>query len=154
MNILDYLIDPAGRDWAGLLAPWSPPLPSRFTVWLVNRLGEPFVLGEEGQVIRLDVGAGVAETVASSREQFARLIDVAENAQLWLRMQATDGCRAAGMRLGPSECFGFRLPPTLGGRYEPANLVPTRFAVHYSYQAYICQQKDIYWIPPALESGS
>jgi hypothetical protein len=40
------------------------------------------------------------------------------------------------------------LPPTLGGRYEVANLTPTDLAVHYSYQAYICKQEDVYWIPP------
>jgi hypothetical protein len=148
MNILDYLIDPAGKDWPRLLAPWSPPLPPRFTMWLVNRLGEPFVLDESGHVIRLDVGAGIAETVASSREEFARLLETDANAQLWLRLRLIDGCRLAGMPLRPDECYGFRLPPTLGGRHEPANLAPTHLAIHYSYQAYICKQQDIYWIAP------
>jgi hypothetical protein len=154
MNILDYLIDPAGQDWAGLLAPWSPPLPPRFTIWLVNRLGEPFVLSEAGQVIRLDVGAGKPEIVAASREEFARLLEAGSNAERWLRLRLIDSCRSAGMRLGPGECYGFRLPPTLGGRYEMTNLVPTHLAIHYSYQAYICKQEDIYWIPPGPGSGS
>jgi hypothetical protein len=149
MNVLDYLIDPAGKDWSHLLGDWSPPLPARFTVWLVNRLGEPYVMAEDGKVLRLDVGAGVAEVVAGGREDFARLLDAGDHARRWLRIDAVDRCRAAGLRLGPQECYGFRLPPTMGGDYDIPNLVPTHLAVHYSYQAYICKQQDIYWLPPA-----
>jgi Domain of unknown function (DUF1851) len=87
--------------------------------------------------------------VAHDRQQFARLLDTGNNADAWLRISLVDACRNAGMRLGPSECYGFKIPPTLGGGYEVANLAPTSLAVHYSYQAYICKQTDVYWIPPA-----
>ena len=148
MNVTDYLIDPADKDWSQLLAPWVPPLPTRFTVWLINRLGEAFVADETGSVLRLDVGAGSCQAVARSREHFAQLLDASDNTETWLRVSVIDACRHAGMRLGPLECYGFRIPPTLGGGYEPGNLVPTHLAIHYSYQAYICKQADIYWIPP------
>lgn len=148
MNITDYLIDPANKDWSRLLAPFAPPLPDRFTVWLVNRLGEVFLLDEAGAVLRLDVGAGTCETAATSREHFAQQLDSAGNAEGWLRVALVDACRRKGMQLGPFECYGFRIPPTLGGAYEATNLVPTNLAVHYSYQAYICKQQDVYWIPP------
>jgi hypothetical protein len=148
VNITDYLIDPANKDWSRLLAPWVPPLPARFTVWLVNRLGETFVTDETGAVLRLDVGAGTCERVASGREHFAQLLDSRGNSETWLRVSLVDACRRAGMRLGAFDCYGFRIPPTLGGGYEAGNLVPTNLAIHYSYQAYICKQADIYWIPP------
>jgi hypothetical protein len=148
VNVTDYLIDPADKDWSRLLAPWVPPLPPRFTVWLINRLGEAFVVDEAGAVLRLDVGAGLCAPVARSREQFAQLLDAADATETWLRVSLVDGCRRGGMRLGPFECYGFRIPPTLGGGYEVGNLVPTNLAVHYSYQAYICKQDAIYWIPP------
>ena len=86
--------------------------------------------------------------MARSREHFAQLLDAGSNTETWLRTSATDACRAAGMRLAPFECYGFRIPPTLGGGYDAGNLVPTNLAIHYSYQAYICKQADIYWIPP------
>ena len=148
MNITDYLIDPANKDWSRLLAPWVPPLPARFTVWLINRLGEAFVTDATGAVLRLDVGAGTCQQVARGREQFAQLLDTGGNPDTWLRVSLVDACRRAGMRLGAFECYGFRIPPTLGGAYEAGNLVPTNLAIHYSYQAYICKQTDIYWIPP------
>ena len=148
MNITNYLIDPANKDWARLLAPLVPPLPPRFNVWLINRLGDAFVADETGAVLQLDVGTGTCQAVARSRDHFAQLLDTGGNVETWLRVSLVDACLRAGLKLGPFECYGFRIPPTLGGRYEPANLVPTNLAIHYSYQAYICKQADIYWIPP------
>ena len=149
MNINDYLIAQPGKDWVKLLSYWTPPLPPRFTLWLVNRLGDVFAVLETHAVIRLDVGRGNCEEIAGSREHFAQLLDADDNADLWLRIRLVDACRRAGMHLSPHECYGFRIPPTLGGQYEASNLVPTHLAAHYSYQAYICKQTDVYWIPPA-----
>jgi len=148
VNITDYLIDPANKDWSRLLAPFVPPLPAHMNVWLVNRLGEAFLLDETGAVLRLDVGTGTCAAVADSREHFAQLLDARANAEAWLRLTLVDDCRRAGKQLQNFECYGFRIPPTLGGGYEVSNLVPTNLAVHYSYQAYVCKQEDIYWIPP------
>ncbi len=148
MNIHDYLIAQTGKDWTALLSFWIPPLPPRFKLWLVNRLGDAFVLAENGAVLRLDVGLGTCVEVAADREHFATLLDSADNANQWLRIELVDACRRAGMNLSAHECYGFKIPPSIGGRYEVSNLVPTRLAVHYSYQAYICKQDAIYWVPP------
>ena len=148
MNINDYLITEAGIDWVRLLGDWIPPLPARFNVWLINRLGEPIVVDPHGAVVRLDVGMGSCLELGRSREEFAQRLDTGDNANQWLRIRLVDECRHAGMTLKPFECYGFRMPPTLGGRYEVANLRPTRLDVHFSYQAYICKQADIYWVPP------
>jgi hypothetical protein len=148
MNINDYLITSANLEWRRLLADWVPPLPARFNVWLVNRLGEVFVVTDTGEVLRLDAGSGTCEEVARDRVQFAQLLDTGDNADRWFRVGLVDQCRRSGMTLQSHQCYGFRIPPTLGGRYEVANLMPTRLDVHYSYQAYICKQTDIYWVPP------
>jgi Domain of unknown function (DUF1851) len=148
MNIHDYLLAQEDKDWARLLKDWVPPLPATFTVWLVNLLGEVFVVANDESVLRLDTGAGTCIEVARNREQFARLLDTGDNAEQWLRIRLVNACRSAGMKLKSFECYSFRLPPTLGGRYEIGNLTPTNLAVHFSYQSYICKQADIYWIPP------
>jgi hypothetical protein len=148
MNIDDYLLVTADKDWSWLLKDWEPPLPASFNIWLVNRLGDVFVVVDNGTVFRLDVGAGVCQEAAGSREEFARLLATGDNAERWLHLGLVDACRRAGMQIGPSECYGFRIPPTLGGKYEVSNLKPTELAVHYSYQAYICKQTDVYWVPP------
>jgi hypothetical protein len=148
MNVNDYLISQAGKDWSLLLSYWIPPLPSQFNLWLVNRLGDVFGVTANQRVLRLDVGSGECAEIARDPQHFAMLLDAADNAQRWLRISLVDECRRAGMQLGPFECYGFKIPPTLGGGYEVTNLAPTSLAVHYSYQAYICKQTDVYWVPP------
>lgn len=149
MKIEDYLISQQGGNWSRLLRDWMPPLPPRFTLWLVNRLGDVFVVTPTGAVLRLDLGTGTCVEVAGSRQHFAAQLDAPGVADQWLRIGLVDACRAAGMTLGPQECYGFKVPPTLGGAYAVANLQPTSLAVHYSYQSYICKQTDVYWVPPA-----
>ncbi|HEU4600369.1 MAG TPA: T6SS immunity protein Tdi1 domain-containing protein [Steroidobacteraceae bacterium] len=149
MNINDYLIAQDGKDWSRLLSYWIPPLPAQFGLWLVNRLGDVFVVAENESIRHLNVGTGECTQVARNREHFAQILDMGNNAEQWLRFSVVDACRRAGMQLGPFECYGFKIPPTLGGDYEVANLAPTNLAVHYSYQAYICKQTEVYWVPPA-----
>lgn len=149
MNIRDYLLPSEGVRWETLLSFWVPPLPDRYTIWFVNRFGDVFATTADSTVLRLDLGSGTCREVAQSREHFARLLNIETNAQEWLRIDLVDACRKAGMTPGRYECLGFRIPPTLGGRYELANITPTNLLVHYSYQAYICKQQDIYWIPPS-----
>jgi hypothetical protein len=148
MNILDYLIAPEGLDWGKLLSFWVPPLPAQFNIWLVNRLGEVFAVAKDGSILYLDVGMGTCTHIAPDQSQFAKVLESGNNAERLLRIGLVNDCRRLGMTLKPFECYGFKLPPTLGGRYDVSNLVPTNLLVHYSYQAYICKQEEIYWIPP------
>jgi len=147
MNLNDYLISQPGKDWPRLLHDWIPPLPAACTVWLVNRLGEVIVVADDKTVLMLDVGAGTVAEVARSREHFARLLDTANNADNLLRISLVNACHRAGMNLGPNECYSFKVPPPLGGKYEVTNLTPTELSVHYSFMAYVHKQQDIYWVP-------
>lgn len=145
MNINDYLIDQAGKEWGALLRDWVPPLPPSFTLWLVNRFGDAFVVMEEDSSVRmLDVGNGIFARVADSRSHFADLLDVDDHAANWLLLRLVDACREAGMSLSASQCYGFKVPPILGGEYEVANVEPTDLTVHYSFLADIYKQtKDL-----------
>ena len=148
MNLRDYLIDQAGKDWAQLLCDWAPPLPLSFTLWLVNRFGDAFVVTEDGAVSMLDVGAGSFERLADNRDHFSELLDVDNNANVWLMIPLIDECVAAGMTLAAHQCYGFKIPPVLGGKYQIDNVEPTDLAVHYGLLA------DIYRQTKALPDGT
>jgi hypothetical protein len=145
MDINDYLIDQAGKDWSVFLRDWVPPLPSSFTLWLVNRFGDVFIVSDDdGSVQMLDVSIGKLDRVADNRSHFADLLDTDGNANHWLMIPLVDQCRNAGMHPGPSQCYGFKIPPVLGGNYELANVELTDLAVHYSFLADIYRQtKDL-----------
>src|SRR5262245_14053477 len=100
MNIHDYLIDPRDKDWQKLLAYWIPPVPPDAALWLVNRLGEALFATADGAIHRLVVGTGIVERLAPDRTTMARLLDVRENADAWLRIGLIEGCRRAGIHLG------------------------------------------------------
>ncbi len=144
MNLSDYLIDQAGKDWSELLSGWSPPLPSAFTVWLVNRFGDVFVVFEDESVHMLDVGGGTLTRLADSRDDFAAKIDQIEKAKDWLLLGLLDACVIAGITLKENQCYGWKMPPILGGEYAVSNVVPADLSVHYSFLADIYSQtKDL-----------
>src|SRR3712207_9121429 len=106
MLVTDYLLDAAEFDWASLLSDWDWLLPEgEFTVWLMNRYGDLFLVLEDGGVRMLDVGNGSVEKLAESREDFMRKIDEGGNADDWLMIPLVDGLREGGRALGPGRCY-------------------------------------------------
>lgn len=140
VNLNDYLVDQSGNEWAELLSGWVPPLPECFTVLLVNRFGDVFASFDDGSIHMLDVGIGAVTQVAFDRDDFVRQIDLGDNANKWLMMPLVDQCVSAGMGLNANQCYGYKVPPILGGEYKVENFEPTNLSVHYSLMADICQQ--------------
>jgi hypothetical protein len=144
MSINDYLIDQAGKDWGELLSGWHEALPAEFTLWMVNRFGDLFIVREDKSVYILDVGIGQINRIADNRNHFSTLIDVGDNADNWLMIPLVDACVESGLTLGADQCYGYKVPPILGGEYDVSNAVPTDLSVHYSFLADIYRQtKDL-----------
>ena len=123
-SINDYLIEQSGIDWPVVLSGWSWLLPSNFTLWIVNRFADLFLVLPDGSVHMLDVGVGVLNRVADSRDDFCIKIDEIENANEWLMIPLVDKLVAAGISLRPGHCYGFKVPPVLGGQYTVENVGP------------------------------
>jgi hypothetical protein len=122
--VADYLIEQSGIDWSKALATWSWLLPPRFTLWLVNRFADLFLVLPDGTVHMLDVGVGTLTRLADSRDDFAAKIDEDDNADLWFMIPLVDQMVAAGVVLQPAQCYGFKKPPVLGGDYRVENAGP------------------------------
>jgi hypothetical protein len=144
MDVMDYLIDTENKDWGELLSAWRFLLPQSFNVWLVNRVGDVFAVFEDESVHMLDVGRGTLERVADNCDHFVTRIDQDDHANTWMMVSLVDACRKAGVKIGPNQCYGFKIPPMLGGSYEVENMEPTDLSVHYSLLGEICEQtKDL-----------
>ena len=143
-EVTDYLIEQNGKDWMALLSDWLPLFPPKFTVWLVNRLGDIIAVFEDGSVHFFDVGAGTLTPIAADRGEFGALLDRDDKASTWLASSLVDACIGRGMTLSEDQCYGYRIPPFLGGEYVVENLEPTDLAVHYGLLASLWQQtKDL-----------
>jgi len=124
IRIADYLIDQNGIDWTDVLRPWGWLLPPAFTLWIVNRFADLFVVLPDGTVHMLNVGLGSFEKVAESRDDFCTRIDADDNANQWLMIALVDRLVAAGIDLSPAHCYGFKVPPVMGGKYTVENCGP------------------------------
>lgn len=122
MPLNDYRIDQDSINWNESLQTWGWLLPERFTLWMANRFGDCFIVLDDGSVEMLDVSAGRVEKLANNRDEFAEKIDLDYNAELWLMIPLVDQLVAAGVVLGPGECYGFRKPTIVGGEYAVSNV--------------------------------
>jgi hypothetical protein len=144
MDVMDYLIDLEGKDWEELLSGWRFLLPKSFNVWLVNRVGDVFAVFEDESVHMLDVGRGSIERVADNCDEFITRIDQDDHGNTWMMVSLVNACVKAGMKIGPNQCYGFKIPPMLGGTYEVENMEPTDLSVHYHLLGEIYEQtKDL-----------
>ena len=152
IDIDDYLLDQNGKDWGNLLSGWKQFFPKIIRLWLVNRFGDVIAVFEDGTVHFLDVGSGSLVRIADSQDHFYKLIDEGDNALNWLMFPLVDACVAAGMRLRPDQCYGYKIPPFLGGAYDLENIEPTDLNIHYDLLAELWRQvKDL---PPGTKIDS
>ena len=138
MSVGDYLLDPSGHNWTDLLSGWSSILPEEFNLWLVNQFGDAFIVVPDGSIHVLDLGTGTLMHVADNREDFADRI--AHNADAWLLTYLIDECTASGKFLAAGQCYGYKVPPMLGGKYTVENVEPTDLSVHYQLLAQIVEK--------------
>jgi hypothetical protein len=144
MLLQDYTLDHRGFDWPRLLANWAWLLPEKFTVWIVNRYGDLFIILDDGTVHMLDVGGGKLKKIAETREEFAAKIDEGDNANDWLMIPLIDQLVASGMTLHDGQCYSYRQPPVLGGDYTVENTVVVPFVEHFGMYGSIYEQiKDV-----------
>jgi hypothetical protein len=140
MNINDYLVDQSGQDWQELLSGWAEILPPVFTIWHVNRFGDVILVMDDGSVHLLDIGGGRFERIADSKDHFADQADTSESANNWLLIPLVDQCLGTGLVLTPGQCYGYKIPPFLGGEYTVGNTVTIDLVENYSFLADLWQQ--------------
>ena len=140
MIITDYIIDHQDFDWSNLLKYWAWMLPEEFTIWLVNRYGDLFIVFEDGCVYMLDVGIGTLCKLAESRDDFCTKVSEGNNANNWLMIPLIDELEEIGKKLLRGKCYSFVIPPALGGDYTIENTCVLTIAEHYGVNAVINEQ--------------
>lgn len=149
VSIHDYIIDHRGFDWPSLLREWTWLMPPAFTVWIMNRFGDLFVVLEDGGVHMLDVGAGTLTKVAENRGDFETKMDEDDNANQWLMIPLINRLVSQGIALANGQCYSYKRPPVLGGDYTVENVFVLPIAQHYG--AYGSIHKQIKDLPDGTE---
>jgi hypothetical protein len=131
MSVQDYLIDHTHFDWPKLLVGWTWLLPPEFTVWLMNRFGDLFLVLPDDSVHLMDIGAGTLTKLADSQDDFYRKIDEGEHASHWLLVPLVDRLVATGVRPPPGFCYSYQVLPVLGGQPTSDNTHILGIVEHY-----------------------
>lgn len=149
MLIHNYIIDHTDLDWHALLHEWTWLIPPAFTVWIMNRFGDLFIVLEDGSIHMLDVGGGTLRKVAENRADFATRIDDTDNANEWLMIPLIDRLVSQGVTLAGGRCYSYKVPPVLGGTYTVENVSMLPIVEHYG--AYGSIHRQIMNLPDGAE---
>lgn len=134
---------PSAEVLAALRREWHWLIGDDLAPFLCSASGDVFFEALDGTVFWLDAGNGRLSQVAPDRVQFEARVRSDGGAELLLS-PVIDALFAAGVTLGPEQCFGYKIFPVLGGRYDAGNMVATSAASWYGFSGHVHEQmKDL-----------
>ena len=103
------------NDWVWLL---NKPLKPIF----LSKFGDWFFFNAQGAVEMLDMIEGQLRVVAASDSEFNALCKTPEKQSEWFLDGRLYRMHNDGLELSSGQCFGFKLAPILGGKFEAENI--------------------------------
>ncbi len=114
--------------------------PTAYKVHRVTAMGSLLLLDPAGEIFFLDRTGAWIKPVAPTLEQFDALFESTDNRHLLLWAFFVRELQKRGMELKPGQCYGWKIPPVLGGEPSYENVEPTDVAVHVSLQGQVHEQ--------------
>ncbi len=136
----ELVVDRATIETEGLLDTWRWLVDVSCQVILIGALGDLFVQNAIGQVFWIDTGWGQLTPVAADADAFKQLLLQPENLDQWFVPQLVGDLLTSGKQLQPGECFGYQVPPVIGGAITPENFEPIDVSVYFDLLGQIQQQ--------------
>jgi hypothetical protein len=106
----------------------------------MTAFGDLFLRDDAGHVHFLDLMAGEFTQVATSQEEFDRLCDVRGQRRTWFIGILAVELRKLHGDLAAGECYGCKVPLSLGGKLDADNFARTDLRAHYSVLGRLHQQ--------------
>ena len=107
---MDHWFQVQHLDIDKLLAEWRWLCPGQVRLVARTVFGDLFLIGESGEVFRLDVSIGRLEKIADSEAQFVKLADIPDNRDTWFALNEEESFAAKGLVANPEQCIGFDVP--------------------------------------------
>ena len=106
---------------------WSWRVPETFRPILLSLFGDWFLLDTDGRVHILNVISCELYEIAANETEFFVELETEERRREWLRSHLVEAAEQAGIERSPSQCFAFRTPPIIGGKFALSNVMPWDF---------------------------
>jgi hypothetical protein len=127
----ELAVDFSDQSSDNLLAEWRWLVPSSYSLHMVSALGDAFLSDTGGQIFWLDVGSAELTAIAETKDAFDQLRQQPDCACRWFVPLLVGDLLASGKSLAIGQCFSYKIPPTLGGAFEPPNFDACDLSVHF-----------------------
>lgn len=122
------------EDWEWLIEKNKRPV-------LLTKAGDAFMQDRDtGAVYFLDIVEGKLEEVATSGDEFSKLLSDKNFVMDFFGVNLIAPLLKSGVDAPEGQLFGWKKPPVLGGEFESANLEATDIEVHFSIQGQIWEK--------------
>lgn len=140
MSYRDYIATTSATS-DSILSEWRWLVPPELEVWLVTKWGDAILRHRsDGSIHLLDTLDGDLSRIADDEAAFEAALTSVEVQDEWLRAVLVDRQARHGMQPGPDQCLQPRVPPSLGGGIEAADLQLQLVTVHFAVAGQILRQ--------------
>jgi hypothetical protein len=122
----------SGQTSDELLVEWRWMVPTSLEVRMVSALGDAFLESPAGEIFWLDVASAELTKISESTAEFDQLRQTPEHVEQWFMPQLIGDMLSSGLQLRAGECLSYKIPPTLGGSFEPDNMDISSLSVHFA----------------------
>jgi hypothetical protein len=145
----ELAIDLTGQSSNDLLSEWRWMVSTDWQLRMVSALGDAFLESPDGGIHWLDVATAELTRIADSRARFDELRQLMENAECWFMPQLVGDLIVDQGPLQAGQCFSYKIPPSLGGGFEPDNFEACSLLVHFGVLGQI--QAQVKPLPPGTK---
>lgn len=128
----ELAVDVTGQSSDALLSEWRWMVPPALYLRMVSVLGDAFLESADESIFWLDVAAAELTRIASSKDEFDQLRQIPKNVEQWFMPRLVGELLSVGLHLGAGECFSYKIPPSLGGAFEPSNFEVCMLVQHFA----------------------
>jgi hypothetical protein len=139
-------ISAVGLETHVWLQEWRWLVPTTFSPLWLNAFGDWVFTSRDGSIHFLDLIEGTFTPVAPSMNALSELLKSIENRNRWLMADWVGICKERGLHLNQGQCYGWKLHPILGGKFEFENIQAFDLGVYESITGQIHRQ--VKHLPP------
>jgi T6SS immunity protein Tdi1, C-terminal len=133
-----------GFDCSRLFGEWRWLVPESASPQWLTGFGDCAFTFPDQAVFFLDVLEGTFNRVAASERDLDSFFQSGENRNRWLSADWFDICNQRGLFLGQGQCYGWKVAPILGGKFEFSNIQVFDIEVYESITGQLHRQlKDL-----------
>lgn len=137
---IDLTIPLAGLDTDALLLEWRWCVPEDFTPIQMTKFGDWFFVDSMQRVHMLDLIEGTLQEVALSIPAYNELKSLPEKQGEWFLDGFVFRCHEEGLLLSAAQCYGWRVHPMYGGKFDFENIQVFSLDVYQSLMGQIFRQ--------------